>query len=105
VLLKAAIRPEVQVGFVFLLRRIDHQDRLCGLHLELLLGRFIEEPADGHLTDEIVRGPLVVRLLNDRRFVGGLSILAAENQEPVPCIRVVSGDKKNSVGSRLRALE
>src|SRR5947209_4783746 len=54
-MLKMAVRPKVDVGFVFLLSRIYHQDDICRLYLKLSLGLFVEEPTDGGLDRKSTR--------------------------------------------------
>jgi len=102
---KTAIRPKVDVGSVFLFCRIYHQDAVCSLYLEFSLGLFTEEVPDRDFPDEIIRGSMVVGLLDDYRFIGWLPSFAAEDQEPVPRIRVINADKQKGIGGCLGALE
>jgi hypothetical protein len=100
-----ALRPKVDVCFVFLFCGICHHDAVCSPYLKFSLGLFNEEFPDKDRPDEIFRGSVVVGLFDNCRFIGSLLSFAAEDQEPVPGIWVTNWDNQKSIGGCFRAVE
>jgi len=81
-LLKAALRPKVDVSFIFLLSGIYHQDDICSLYLKLSLGLFVAEPTDGSFPNEIIGSAVVVGLFDDGRRAPAIRKEMARTKEP-----------------------
>ncbi|PYU40452.1 MAG: hypothetical protein DMG53_22940 [Acidobacteria bacterium] len=76
----AALRPKVDLSFIFPLSGIYHQDDICSLYLDLSRGLLVEEPTEGGLRNEIIGSSVVVGLFDDGRFKGWLSLRLVERR-------------------------